>query len=199
MGRCVRRPGRFCSAWLPVSPQGSDHIFMDISMSGVWPLRILDKLVQSFLLIVRTGRIVTTHRGSAGYSEFPAYGRIYRQRGSFTVSRRSKPSSRTALMGEQPNPWDLLQPQDATSRHRTCIRRSRRRRLYLHPARPKGEGSACCESHRVASLDAGLPPRPSKASVVTGSCGSLYFISSRRCGSMISLSTAVLSTLIRMR
>src|SRR2546428_5389014 len=36
-----------------------------------------------------------------------------------TVSRRSEPSSRTALMGEQPNPWDLLQPQDATSRHRT--------------------------------------------------------------------------------
>src|SRR6201992_662802 len=35
-----------------------------------------------------------------------------------TVSRRSKPSSRPALMGEQPNPWDLLQPQDATSRHR---------------------------------------------------------------------------------
>src|SRR4029453_8097810 len=35
-----------------------------------------------------------------------------------TVSRRSKPSSRTALRGEQPNPWDLLQPQDATSRHR---------------------------------------------------------------------------------
>ena len=35
-----------------------------------------------------------------------------------TVSRRSKPSSRAALMGEQPNPWDLLQPQDVTSRHR---------------------------------------------------------------------------------
>ena len=35
-----------------------------------------------------------------------------------TVSRRSEPSSRTTLMGEQPNPWDLLQPQDATSRHR---------------------------------------------------------------------------------
>jgi len=28
-----------------------------------------------------------------------------------TVSRRSKPSSRTTLIGEQPNPWDLLQPQ----------------------------------------------------------------------------------------
>src|SRR3954452_20970728 len=35
-----------------------------------------------------------------------------------TVSRRSEPSSRSALMGEQPNPWDLLQPQDALSRHR---------------------------------------------------------------------------------
>src|SRR6266511_6488136 len=35
-----------------------------------------------------------------------------------TVSRRSKPSSRTALMGEQPNPWDLLHLQDAMSRHR---------------------------------------------------------------------------------
>src|SRR4026209_1132359 len=35
-----------------------------------------------------------------------------------TVSRLSEPSSRTALMVEQPNPWDRLQPQDATSRHR---------------------------------------------------------------------------------
>src|ERR1043165_2314202 len=35
-----------------------------------------------------------------------------------TVSRRSKPSSRAALMGEKPHPWALLQPQEATSRHR---------------------------------------------------------------------------------
>ena len=35
-----------------------------------------------------------------------------------TVSRRSEPSSRATLMGEQPTPWDLLQPQDVTSRHR---------------------------------------------------------------------------------
>src|SRR5690625_6899663 len=35
-----------------------------------------------------------------------------------TVSRHSEPSSRTALMGEQPSPWDRLQPQDAMSRHR---------------------------------------------------------------------------------
>src|SRR2546430_9114268 len=36
-----------------------------------------------------------------------------------TVSRRSEPSSRTTLIGEQPNPWDLLQPQDVMSRHRS--------------------------------------------------------------------------------
>ena len=41
-----------------------------------------------------------------------------RRIGDRTVSRRSEPSSRTALMGEQPNPWDRLQPQDAMSRHR---------------------------------------------------------------------------------
>ena len=35
-----------------------------------------------------------------------------------TVSRRSEPSSRTTLNGEQPYPWDLLQPQDVMSRHR---------------------------------------------------------------------------------
>src|SRR6266404_7085847 len=34
------------------------------------------------------------------------------------VSRRSKPSSRTTLIGEQPNPWELLHPQDVMSRHR---------------------------------------------------------------------------------
>ena len=35
-----------------------------------------------------------------------------------TVLRRSEPSSRATLIGEQPNPWDLLQPQDVTNRHR---------------------------------------------------------------------------------
>jgi hypothetical protein len=47
---------------------------------------------------------------------------VYRDR---TVSRRSEPSSRTALIGEQPNPWDLLQPQDAMSRHRGAKPRRR--------------------------------------------------------------------------
>ena len=42
-----------------------------------------------------------------------------------TVSRRSEPSSRAALTREQPDPWDLLQPQDATSRHRGAKPRRR--------------------------------------------------------------------------
>ena len=42
-----------------------------------------------------------------------------------TVSRRSEPSSRTTLTGEQPDPWDLLQPQDVTSRHRGAKPRRR--------------------------------------------------------------------------
>ena len=46
-----------------------------------------------------------------------------------TVSRRSKPSSRTTLIGEQPNPWDLLQPQDVMSRHRGAKQRRRYGRL----------------------------------------------------------------------
>src|SRR5918999_3173730 len=39
-----------------------------------------------------------------------------------TVSRRSEPSSRTTLIGEQPNPWELLHPQDVMSRHRGAKR-----------------------------------------------------------------------------
>src|SRR6266699_5305626 len=66
-----------------------------------------------------------------------------------TVSRRSKPSSRTALMGEQPNPWDRLQPQDATSRHRTFSAVSSSAD-YLFTLPWNGEGSACCGSHKFA-------------------------------------------------
>ncbi len=46
-----------------------------------------------------------------------------------TVSRRSKPSSRATLIGEQPNPWELLHPQDVTSRHRGAKPRRRCERL----------------------------------------------------------------------
>ena len=60
-----------------------------------------------------------------------------------TVSRRSEPNSRPALMGEQPNPWDLLQPQDATSRHRGA----KRNRLY-----ESGSFSPTFVSVRLVSL-----------------------------------------------
>ena len=42
-----------------------------------------------------------------------------------TVSRRFEPSSRTTLIGEQPNPWELLHPQDVMSRHRGAKPRRR--------------------------------------------------------------------------
>ena len=52
------------------------------------------------------------------------------------VSRRSKPSSRSPLMGEQPHPWLLLQNQDGKSRHRVPNRgvdRSSRPRRACYP------------------------------------------------------------------
>src|SRR5690348_17397266 len=68
-----------------------------------------------------------------------------------TVSRRSEPRSRTALMGEQPNPWDQLQPQDATIRHRASFHRYRWRRLYLHLSRhSSSEGPAYDSADKFA-------------------------------------------------
>ncbi len=55
-----------------------------------------------------------------------------------TVSRRSEPSSRTSLMGEQPNPWDLLQPQDETSRHRGAKHPRRCELLGVSACYPRG-------------------------------------------------------------
>ena len=51
------------------------------------------------------------------------------QIGDQPVSRRFEPSSRNILIGEQPNPWDLLQPQDMLSRHRGAELRRRYGRL----------------------------------------------------------------------
>ena len=42
---------------------------------------------------------------------------------------RSEPSSRTFLIGEQPNAWDLLQPRAKVSRHRGAELRRRYGRL----------------------------------------------------------------------
>ena len=40
-------------------------------------------------------------------------------------AQRSEPSSRTTLIGEQPNLWELLHPQDVVSRHRGAELRRR--------------------------------------------------------------------------
>ena len=51
------------------------------------------------------------------------------QKPNFLAVKRSEPSSRIFLIGEQPNPWDLLQPQDKMSRHRGAELRRRYGRL----------------------------------------------------------------------
>ena len=76
-----------------------------------------------------------------------------------TVSRRSKPSSRTTLIGEQPNPWDLLQPQDVMSRHRGA-KHPRRCELLggvsaCYPRRtfyPLSDGPST-QNHRITMTD----------------------------------------------
>src|SRR5579872_2354581 len=106
---------------LPLPPRA--RILLNRDVEASFPVDepshiVADRFVWSSLLITCTHRVVTSISGSVGFSGLPAYSRIYRQQRSLTVSRRSEPSSRTALMGEQPNPWELLHPQDAMSRHR---------------------------------------------------------------------------------
>ena len=90
------------------------------------------------------------------------------------VSRRSKPSSRTAFIGEQPNPWELLHPQDAMSRHRTRFHAFAWCRLYLllAPDVSTSNENGCMVSVGTARLGV-LPWPKAKAfpfgSVVTGS------------------------------
>jgi hypothetical protein len=110
-----------------------------------------------------------------------------------TVSQRSEPSSRTALMGEQPKPWEVLPPQDATSRHRaisavtggadylsTVLFRATGRRLIAATESPPRRQTAISPllverisryrvTSRSSSLVDGLPTVLS--SIVWRSCG----------------------------
>ena len=112
-----------------------------------------------------------------------------------TVSRRSEPSSRTALNGEQPYPWDLLQPQDAMSRHRgakPCRRCGllgkisllspeyllsfERRSFHTHP--PDHYAPVSCLLGMSASQSSALMPLHSLRSVTNrpeGTFGSLRY------------------------
>ena len=118
-----RGPGHFCLA-LHVAMQVGPYLHHAYrpAVFGIWSLRIPDATyAPPFLLIVRTGWIFTARRID---ERVPPDTRSFQHIAEFidsresTVSRRSKPSSRTALMGEQPNPWKILHLQDATSRHR---------------------------------------------------------------------------------
>ena len=68
-----------------------------------------------------------------------------------TVTRRFEPNSRTALIGEQPNPWDLLQPQDAMSRHRGA-KPPRRYELLVAISLLSPEYLVSVERHSFATL-----------------------------------------------
>lgn len=75
-----------------------------------------------------------------------------------TVSRRSEPSSRTALNGEQPYPWDLLQPQDAMSRHRGAKPPRRCELLGRSACYPRGtfyplSDGPSTQNHRITKTD----------------------------------------------
>ena len=112
-----------------------------------------------------------------------------------TVSRRSEPSSRATLIGEQPNPWDRIQPQDVTSRHRGAkpLRRYEllgaisllspeyllsfeRRSFHTHP--PDHYAPVSCLLGMSASQSSALMPLHSLRSVTNrpeGTFGSLRY------------------------
>src|SRR6476659_4175994 len=79
------------------------------------------------------------------------------------VSRRSKPSSRTTFIGEQPNPWELLHPQDVMSRHRTrsMLSHGVDYIIILHRTLAESLHSLGwnCKSRRIASYRMGIRVR----------------------------------------
>ena len=77
-----------------------------------------DMATQRLHLAVQLAHQRSVHPGPLVLGTAPLNNRTPTADRDRTVSRRSKPSSRTTLIGEQPNPWDLLQPQDVMSRHR---------------------------------------------------------------------------------
>ncbi len=90
---------------------------------GGFPLRCLQRLSCPFIATqhCRSRQLVhqwNVHPGPLVLGATPLKYPTPTEDRDRTVSRRSKPSSRTSLNGEQPYPWDLLQPQDEMSRHR---------------------------------------------------------------------------------
>ena len=94
------------------------------NLGGGFPLRCFQRLSVGNLVTQRCRKISTTgtpgipsSQSSRTRDESPQISTVVLDRDR-AVLRRSEPSSRTALTGEQPDPWELLHPQDAMSRHR---------------------------------------------------------------------------------
>ena len=85
------------------------YAFSDYTIQPWLPSYALDKT---------TGKLEGCSFGSSRTTKKSFQFSILTEDRDRTVSRRSKPNSRTTLIGEQPNPWELLHPQDVMSRHR---------------------------------------------------------------------------------
>ena len=118
LGPAAYRPGILPGVFRRVEPSGMVHLEVG------FPLRCLQRLSLPNLATQRlplAGQLVHqrfVHFGPLVLKAAPLNHPTPVADRDRPVSRRSEPSSRTALIGEQPNPWDLLQPQDAMSRHR---------------------------------------------------------------------------------
>ena len=101
-----------------LDPSGIHHLEVGFALEMLSALILSGHGYSAMLLAQQQIHRRSGHSGPlvlrAGPLKYPAPA-LDRDR---TVSRRSEPSSRTTLIGEQPNPWDLLQPQDVMSRHR---------------------------------------------------------------------------------
>ena len=100
------------------------------NLGGGFPLRCFQRLSVGNLVIQRCRQKPTTDtpgipssQSSRTRDESPQISTVVLDRDR-AVLRRSEPSSRTLLTGEQPDPWDLLQPQDRMSRHRDSRHKS---------------------------------------------------------------------------
>ena len=117
----------YCASTSGLSTSWSIHGSMIPNLEGGFPLRCFQRLSRPCIAtLLHPGAMTGTPeacsprssrtRGNSSQVSTPTADRDQ------TVSRRSEPSSRTTLIGEQPNPWDLLQPQDVMSRHRGAKR-----------------------------------------------------------------------------
>ena len=84
---------------------------------------ILNKRSYAAVLLYKTAAPPAVHlsRSSRTKVRFFQFSSFMADRDQ-TVLQRFKPNSRTTFIGEQPNPWNLVQLQDVMSRHRGAKR-----------------------------------------------------------------------------